>query len=113
MSLPKVDEAFPMSHNPFDFKIISPDKENIIEPKSPNQQIGKHLTFATNISVAQLQYEGNEGDFDFKKTTPTSVVSPTFRKTSDLSLIASAHFGPGHSKKKTAHFVEQSESQAT
>ena len=70
--------------------------------------MGKHLTFASNITVAQLQ---NEGDFDYDKTTPDTIVSPTFKiKDSDASLLASGRFGVDQLKKITGHFVEQSES---
>ena len=85
----------------------------MVEAKSPKLQIGKHLTFASNITVAQLQ---NDGDYDNNKTnpdktTPDTVKSPTFKlKSSDVSLVASAHFGTGHQRKNTAHFVDQSES---
>ena len=68
--------------------------------------MGKHLTFASNITVAQLQ---NDGDFEYNKTTPDTVKSPTFNlRSSDVSL--SGHAGAGQQKKETAHFVEQSES---
>ena len=96
VALPGVDEAFPQSVNPFNFKILSPEKEGNPAPKrSPESHIGKHLTFASQITVAELKNDAiveHNNTANFNET----MVSPMFleKKGSEGSPEASV---PGSS----------------